>query len=158
MKTLNDYFVEYEVSHQNPINKRIHFICVPLILFSSLGIMKSLPVPNTWPLWFDLSTLFFLISLIYFSFFKNWRVVFSYFLAIFLMNSFLESLRPRFFLLSLFIFILSWIGQFIGHQIEGKKPSFLKDLFFLLIGPIWVINAFTNKIGFDLKINNAKET
>ena len=70
----------------------------------------------------------------------------------------LELLRPRFFLLSVAIFIVAWIGQFIGHHIEGKKPSFFKDLFFLLIGPIWTMNSLTAQMGIDLKINNAKDT
>jgi len=45
------------------------------------------------------------------------------------------------------IFIASWIGQFIGHQIEGKKPSFLDDLKFLLIGPAWLLSFIYKKIG-----------
>ena len=36
------------------------------------------------------------------------------------------------------VFVFSWIGQFIGHKIEGKKPSFLEDLLFLLVGPAWI--------------------
>ena len=40
---------------------------------------------------------------------------------------------------SLIIFIIAWIGQFIGHKIEGKKPSFFQDIQFLLIGPAWLI-------------------
>jgi uncharacterized membrane protein YGL010W len=40
---------------------------------------------------------------------------------------------------------LAWIGQFYGHKIEGKKPSFLKDLEFLLIGPLWVIQKVGKK-------------
>lgn len=52
---------------------------------------------------------------------------------------------------SLIIFILSWIGQFYGHKIEGAKPSFLKDLEFLLIGPLWVIKKLNKK-----KINNER--
>jgi uncharacterized membrane protein YGL010W len=157
MKTLNDYFIEYEDSHQNPINKRIHYFCVPLIFFSSLGIMKALPVPSSWPLWFDLSVVFMILSNLYLFYFKNWRVVLSFAIVLILMTFILEFLRPRFFILSLLVFIICWIGQFIGHHIEGKRPSFLKDLFFLLIGPIWVINKITKQIGIDLKINNAKE-
>jgi len=42
---------------------------------------------------------------------------------------------------SLAIFVGAWIGQFIGHEIEGKKPSFFKDLQFLLIGPLWLLAA-----------------
>jgi uncharacterized membrane protein YGL010W len=42
--------------------------------------------------------------------------------------------------LSIALFVLAWIGQFIGHKIEGKKPSFLDDLRFLLIGPLFVLS------------------
>jgi uncharacterized membrane protein YGL010W len=49
-------------------------------------------------------------------------------------------------LFSICVFIVAWIGQFYGHKIEGKKPSFLKDLQFLMIGPAWVLeNIFTKK-------------
>ncbi len=47
------------------------------------------------------------------------------------------------------IFVVAWIGQFIGHHIEGKKPSFLKDLQFLLIGPAWLLSFIYKKL--DIK-------
>jgi uncharacterized membrane protein YGL010W len=49
---------------------------------------------------------------------------------------------------SLIIFVLAWVGQFIGHKIEGKKPSFLKDLQFLLVGPMWLMHFIYRKVGF----------
>ena len=48
---------------------------------------------------------------------------------------------------SVIIFVIAWIGQFIGHKIEGKKPSFIKDLQFLLIGPAWLLSFIYKKIG-----------
>jgi uncharacterized membrane protein YGL010W len=48
---------------------------------------------------------------------------------------------------SLIIFTGAWIGQFVGHKIEGKKPSFFKDLQFLLIGPAWLLSFIYRKIG-----------
>ena len=44
------------------------------------------------------------------------------------------------------LFVLAWIGQFYGHKIEGKKPSFFKDLQFLLIGPVWCMDAYLGKL------------
>jgi uncharacterized membrane protein YGL010W len=44
-------------------------------------------------------------------------------------------------------FVLAWIGQFIGHKIEGKKPSFFKDVAFLLIGPAWLMSFIYKKLG-----------
>ena len=44
------------------------------------------------------------------------------------------------------LFVLAWIGQFYGHKVEGKKPSFFKDLQFLLIGPLWCMDAYLGKV------------
>jgi len=54
---------------------------------------------------------------------------------------------PEMYEVCLAIFVLSWIGQFIGHKIEGKKPLFLDDLKFLLIGPIWLLHFLFKKAG-----------
>jgi uncharacterized membrane protein YGL010W len=48
-------------------------------------------------------------------------------------------------IISLAIFVVAWIGQFYGHKVEGMKPSFIKDLQFLLIGPLWVIEKIVRK-------------
>lgn len=157
MTKLQKYIEEYNESHRNETNILIHKFCVPLIMFSILGIFKAFPVPETWPLWLDMSYVLVGLCMIYYAFFKNARVFLSMLLLVIPMVAILEYLRPRFFLLSLGIFILSWIAQFIGHKIEGKKPSFLKDLQFLLIGPIWTMNKFMARVGIDLKINSAKE-
>jgi uncharacterized membrane protein YGL010W len=52
--------------------------------------------------------------------------------------------------IALIIFILAWIGQFWGHKIEGKKPSFIKDVQFLMIGPAWVMSFLFRKAGLNV--------
>lgn len=152
MSKLKSFIDEYSESHQNETNIIIHKFCVPLIMFSILGIFKAFPVPMSWPLWLDLSHVVVALGFIYYLTFKNWRVLAVILVQIVPMLLILEMLRPRFFLISLLIFILAWIGQFIGHKIEGKKPSFFKDLQFLLIGPIWTANNTLSRLGIDLKI------
>jgi uncharacterized membrane protein YGL010W len=128
---------EYNDSHQDPLNILIHKICVPLIMFSLLGILKSIPTSH-----FDCSLILFVGAMGYYASFRNFNVVASMLLFVFPMYVVLNMLRyHHLFLTSLIIFVLAWIGQFVGHKIEGKKPSFLKDLQFLLIGPLWVIKA-----------------
>ncbi len=157
--TLKEYLIEYSQSHQHPINILIHKFCVPLIMFSLLGILKALPVPLTWPLWLDWSTFLIAGAMIFYIKLKNVRVVMALTIFLGIQLLILEALRPRFFLLCVGLFILSWIGQFIGHKIEGRKSSFFKDLLFLLIGPIWTLKTISDQIGHDLfKINNATET
>ena len=154
MRSLESYLEEYSESHQNPTNILIHKFCVPTILFSILGILKALPVPVTWPLWIDWNTVFIAASLVYYGLFKNVRVVLAIIVMIVPMLLILEALRPRFFVLSVTVFMVAWVGQFIGHKIEGKKPSFFKDIFFLLIGPVWTMNSLASETGVDLKIRN----
>lgn len=159
MLTLKAYLEEYSESHQNPTNVLIHKICVPAIMFSTLGIIKAFPVPASWPLWFDWSVVVVLLAMIFYASFKNIRVFFAQLLLVIPMMLILELLRPRFFLLCVGIFVVAWIGQFIGHKIEGKKPSFFRDLFYLLIGPVWTMNSLMAQIGIDLKISSsAKDT
>ncbi len=45
------------------------------------------------------------------------------------------------------IWVAAWIVQFIGHQIEGKKPSFFRDVLFLLVGPVWILAALYRRFG-----------
>lgn len=159
MDRLNLYLSEYSESHQNKTNILIHKFCVPAIMFSVLGILKAFPVPSSWPLWLDWSFFLILGSMLFYASFKRVRLLVA--MALFLLPQIivLELLRPRFFLLCLAIFIVAWIFQFIGHKIEGKKPSFLKDLLFLLIGPIWVASYFKLwSEGTGPNSSNAKDT
>ncbi len=155
---LKDYLDDYSLSHQHPTNILIHKICVPLIMFSVLGILKALPVPLSWPLWLDWSTFLITGALIFYIKLTNVRVVFGMALFMGIQLLILEALRPRFFLLCLGIFFVTWIAQFVGHKIEGKKPSFFKDLLFLLIGPVWTLKSLSDQTGYDLfKINSATD-
>lgn len=154
MKTLDQWFSEYAVSHQNPKNKAIHYICVPAIFFSIVGLIMSIPSA-------PLNTILHFNAPI----FENWAALLLVFvLAFYLRLSASMALKMALFsvfclvvnfyigqyvwlwLFSIGVFALAWIGQFYGHAIEGKKPSFLKDLQFLLIGPAWVAdNLFSTK-------------
>ena len=154
MKTLNHWFYEYSISHQNKINKGIHYICVPVIFFSIVGLLMSIPatfleelIPGTnfilenWAAPVILLVLFFYVRL---SFAMGIKMLIFSMLCI-IGNYYLGSVVTLW-IASLSIFVIAWIGQFYGHKLEGKKPSFLKDIQFLLIGPAWVINSlFGNK-------------
>ncbi len=147
MKSQAQWFDEYAESHQNPVNQRIHFICVPIIFFSIVGMLMSLDatwlqkiLPFHHPLIANWATVFLLLTLIFY-----WQLSFKTFTEMLLLsilalvgNYYLSKLVPLFYV-SLALFILAWIGQFYGHKVEGKKPSFFKDLQFLLIGPAWVL-------------------
>lgn len=154
MKTLEQWFEEYAVSHQNPKNKAIHYICVPAIYFSIVGLLMSVPsniIANTLKLnlpiienWAFVVLLFVLIFYIRLSIIMAIRIaIFS--ATCLIMNYYIGQIFTLW-IFSTVVFIIAWIGQFYGHNIEGKKPSFLKDIQFLLIGPAWVLeNIFSRK-------------
>ncbi len=153
MKTLNQWFDEYSESHQNEINKLIHYICVPAIFFSIVGILMSIPtnfLTNLFGLnnpyienWATAILIFLMIFYIRLSFSMFIKMlVFSAICVV--LNRFLGQYVPLFYA-SLIIFVIAWIGQFYGHKVEGKRPSFFKDLQFLLIGPAWVIKKILSK-------------
>lgn len=138
---------EYGESHQNETNKLIHWICVPLIFFSIFGMIRAIPVSGfmsesssylNWANLILVLTLFYYLTLSFplFLGFIVWSLIVSF------GNEWLLHQFGVYGLLfiSISIFLLAWIGQFIGHGIEGKKPSFFKDLQFLLIGPAWLMN------------------
>ena len=133
---LLDILNEYGVSHQNPTNQKIHKVCVPLIMWSVLGLLNTIPGP------INIAFVFIFFSIAYYLHFKNLSVILIILAQLIPMMLGIYLLRDYGFKLWLSIFIAAWIGQFIGHKIEGKKPSFFQDIFFLLIGPLWIFKPF----------------
>jgi uncharacterized membrane protein YGL010W len=152
MKSLNQWFDEYAVSHQNPTNKAIHYICVPAIYFSITGLLMSIPsdiLNHTLKLNMPvLENWAFIAFIAAFIFYVRLSVGMAVKIALFtfvclFVNYYVSQFVPLW-IFSVMVFVVAWIGQFYGHNVEGKKPSFIKDLQFLLIGPAWVIeNLFT---------------
>lgn len=143
---------EYGSSHKNKLNKSIHWICVPLIFFSIFGLIRSIPTPevfNQVP-YLSWASIFLVLALIYYmSLSFSLTIGFVLFGTVVTMaNEFLISNgRTYLLLVSVIVFAIAWIAQFIGHGVEGKKPSFLKDLQFLLVGPAWLMHFIYKKIG-----------
>ena len=156
MRKIDQLLEEYGESHQNATNKAIHWVCVPLIFFSVIGLIASIPPgpiqellsqgnPNPYANW---ATVVFVIAIAYyFSISFPLAIGMAFFGCFCLMLvRILGTLGPLW-MISLGIFIVAWIGQFYGHKIEGKKPSFFKDLQFLLIGPAWLMHFIYKKLG-----------
>jgi uncharacterized membrane protein YGL010W len=156
MRKIDSLLSEYGESHQNATNKLIHWICVPLIFFSIMGLVASIPSGI-------LQSLFGESSL-----FANWAAVILAFaliyyltlsipltigmflfalICLFVINKIVGANIAPLWAISLGIFVVAWIGQFYGHKVEGKKPSFLKDVQFLMIGPAWLMHFIYKKIG-----------
>lgn len=135
-KSLQSWLADYAVSHQNPINKKIHWLCVPTIFASILGMGMS------WQAAFTL-VLIALVMLFYLRLSTQLFIAMGMFVLFCLAAI---AILPVGFKFWFGVFVVAWIGQFVGHKIEGKKPSFFEDLQFLLIGPAWVANSLSEKL------------
>lgn len=152
MRSLQSLFDEYSSHHQNSTNVLIHWICVPAIFFSVIGLLASIP-PGELP-WIGRvpwAKLVIGVALIGFYLPRSLTMmlamaIWSY--ACLWLAKYLGAHAPwPLWAISLVIFAAAWIGQFYGHKIEGKKPSFLKDLTFLLIGPAWLMAKVMKRVG-----------
>ena len=152
MKTVQQWFAEYGESHQNPTNKLIHWLAVPVIYFTVFGILWQIPMPFslfaeqqiTWPLLLAVPALVFYFSL---SFAIGLGMTIFTTLVVWLIRLYQAEVSPDIWVLSVALFVIAWVFQFIGHKIEGKKPSFFKDLQFLLIGPAWLLGFILRRLG-----------
>ncbi|AUC84131.1 hypothetical protein CW731_01940 [Polaribacter sp. ALD11] len=153
MKTAQQWFDEYAISHQNETNQQVHYICVPLIFFSVIGLLMSIPnlfLENSFGLNNPLIENWAAVTGVLISFFY-FRLGFWYFMEMLfvillcIIGNFWLGNTVNLLYASIIIFVVGWIGQFWGHKVEGKKPSFAKDLQFLLIGPLWVIQKLGKK-------------
>jgi uncharacterized membrane protein YGL010W len=138
MRKIDNLFNRYGESHRNPTNKAIHWICVPLITWSLLAALWA---------WTPIAV-YVLISL---------AVVFYVSLSLpiaigmlgvsgFIVLT-LTVVTEHLLIVAIVVFAAAWIGQFIGHKIEGKKPSFFEDIKFLLNGPAWLLGFVYRRLG-----------
>ena len=155
MKTMQQWFDDYGVSHQNATNKAIHWLCVPSIFFSIVGLLSLVPLPfgnfsaGVEP-YAHIGSLVILIGLLFYL-----RISFPIFLGMAIFSAgvlwlaaTVNAIFPEnAWLVYLTIFVVAWIGQFIGHKIEGQKPSFFKDIQFLMIGPAWLLGFVYRRLG-----------
>jgi len=155
MRKIDQLLAEYGESHQNATNKTIHWICVPLIFFSFVGMITSIPngfiesIAGEGTPYANWATVLLILTLIYY-------LTLSFPLAIgmtlfgalcLVLADRMSYLGTPLWAISLLIFVVAWIGQFYGHKVEGKKPSFFKDLQFLLIGPAWLMHFIYKRLG-----------
>lgn len=150
MKSGDTWIADYSESHRNPVNKRLHFICVPAIMWTVIAFFWLLPVPQAFQFseYLNWSSIFILASLVFYLSF-DFRILLGMLVVSLLMLAFTHWLASivgaELWKIVLAVFIIAWIGQFVGHKIEGKKPSFFEDLQFLLVGPAWELNHFLRK-------------
>ncbi len=142
--TLDQLLAEYAADHQHPVNRQLHTICVPVIFVSLIGLLAAIPVPwaSDGPPPFVNWGVIALVAALAWYFVKSvtyGTAMLAVSALSLLLVAGLERLPVPLAASSALLFIVAWIGQFIGHRYEGKRPSFFRDLQFLLVGPLWVL-------------------
>lgn len=152
-RPIDRWFANYSGNHRNARNQLIHVICVPAILWSVTALLWCIPAPGTWfgaGWWAGLAM--FAAWVFYY---RASRRLGGGMLAVFVLLAWLTRwLHDRLgtshlLYLAIGVFVVAWIGQSVGHRTEGRKPSFLTDLTYLLIGPAWVLAKLYRALGWS---------
>lgn len=137
-RRVDQLLAHYEESHRNPTNEIIHFIAIPLIMLSLVGMMFALH-PYVAYAFIAASMVYYLrLSVVFLVTMVLWSL---------LSVALLFAMGPLVLELSVAIFIGAWVLQFIGHKLEGKKPSFFEDIQYLWVGPLFVLSKLFTKLG-----------
>jgi len=138
MRRVDQLLAHYGESHRHPKNEVIHFIAIPLIMLSLVGMMFALHP--------YVAYVFIAASMVYYL-----RLSLPFLLTMVLWSllsiALVFAMGPRVLELSVAIFVGAWILQFIGHKLEGKKPSFFEDIQYLWVGPLFVLSKLFTKLG-----------
>ncbi|AJQ96385.1 DUF962 domain-containing protein [Gynuella sunshinyii] len=151
-KPIESWLAEYGESHQNKVNKFIHWICVPVIFWTLLALLWQLQLPQS--SYLNLATVLIVYGLFFYAHLSlrlmlGMLIISALSIALILWHE--RAVTLPLWKTATTLFVGAWIGQFIGHIVEGKRPSFFKDLQFLLIGPAWLMSFIYHRLGIRLK-------
>jgi uncharacterized membrane protein YGL010W len=151
-KTADQWFTEYGESHQNKTNKLIHWVMVPIIFFTVVGFLWEIPQLSLMEssVWFNWASVAMVPAMLFYLLMSPSIMIgmLGFTAACLGLAHWLSiSVAIPLWQICLVAFVVAWIFQFIGHEIEGKKPSFFKDLQFLLVGPAWLMGFIYRRLG-----------
>jgi len=151
MKSAQAWLDEYSLNHRNTVNQRLHFVCIPVIVFSILCALKAIPLGDTA---LNPASVVVVAALVYYTLLSR-RLALGLLLILGVFYAgviALESvLGASLIWAAAGLFVAGWIGQFVGHVVERARPSFFKDLQFLLIGPMWELAQVYAAVGIAIE-------
>ncbi|MCB1560674.1 MAG: DUF962 domain-containing protein [Xanthomonadales bacterium] len=152
-RPVDRFLGNYAEDHRNPTNRLIHWICVPAILWTVIALLWVIPVPPALGrpgLWAALAAVLAMSWYLRLSI-KLGLAMLVAFVLLFAFTWWLHGEVGSSTLMwsAIAVFVVAWIAQFIGHHIEGARPSFLTDLVYLLVGPLWLMSKFVRRLGIS---------
>lgn len=152
MRDMQSWLDSYSADHRNATNQTLHWLCVPPIVWSVIALLWAIPTPErflrpgSW-------AVLIMVAAFYWYWKHSHRLASALLITFAILAVFTELLFERIgaralCAVAVAVFVIAWIGQFIGHKFEGRRPSFLTDLSYLLIGPAWLMAKLLRKLGF----------
>ncbi len=142
-RPVDRFFAAYSDDHRHPTNQWLHVLCVPAIVWSLLALLYSIPLGAGLPT----GSLAAVMAIASVAFWLWLSVPIGVGAAVLMALSWgsVAALYAAFgttvlAVIGASVFVVAWVGQFIGHHIEGRRPSFFTDLVYLMIGPVWVLS------------------
>lgn len=152
MRTVHEWFASYAADHQNATNRAIHWVCVPVITWTVIAALWT--IPPILPQWFRPGLWAVVAMFASFLFYHRLSRKLAYAMALaFIVGGAIAwalygALGARdLLILAGVLFVAAWIGQFVGHAIEGRRPAFLTNIVQLLIGPAWLMGKLLRRLG-----------
>lgn len=158
MKSLAEQMSMYSAYHQNPVNKMIHFLFVPAIVWTLMVALDLLPLLAVAGITVTAAMVITAVLLV-------WYLVLDFPLgvvsaAVFTMLlvsaiTLNESVGPRTALtIAAVLFVASWVFQFVGHGVwEKRRPALADNLLQVFVAPIFLVaeTAFAMGLRKDLR-------
>jgi uncharacterized membrane protein YGL010W len=134
--TLKAHFADYAAFHGTAGNKACHYVGIPLIVLSILALLARVPLFAVGGFTVTAAEVFLVLVTAYY------LTLDAVLAAIMLAASaaLLVVGRPMPMVVSVALFVLGWIFQFVGHYVyEKRSPAFYRNLAHLLVGPLWIV-------------------
>lgn len=151
MRSIHEWFGSYAADHRNPTNRAIHWVCVPTIMWAVIAALWTIPSSTAWTrpgAWAVLAM--FVVFLFYRRLSRNlaYAMAIAFAISGATVWALYGALGPHgLLILAGALFVLAWVGQFVGHAIEGQRPAFLTNVVQLLIGPAWLMGKLLRRLG-----------
>lgn len=138
VRRIDQLLAHYEASHRHPVNEAIHMVAIPVIMLSMVGLLHAGHPIAAYG--------FVAASLVYYL-----RLSPVFLMAMTgvsaLTLTLVHLMGPTRLPLCVALFVGGWIAQFIGHKVEGRKPSFFEDIQYLWVGPLFVLSRVFRRLG-----------
>lgn len=138
MRPVDRLFDRYASYHRHAGNKALHWVCVPLIVWSVLGLLWSATPAAAYVA---------IAAALAFYVWLSPPLALGMAAVLAAMLYAVTWLGERSLVVSALVFVAAWGGQFAGHAIERSRPSFLEDVRSFLVGPAWLLGLVYRRLG-----------